>query len=102
MSDFFAGVAPTAASFNSSAEASTSCAQYARLFTLRVCRAPVPFVEGAIDAAQHRFQRDAGILPDFHQRPVERGQNDQRAAALLEVLFDFGEIVEVIIHAKKD
>ncbi len=61
---------------------------------------PFPFLEAGVDAAQHRLKRNAGILPDLHQRPVERRQNHQRAAALLKVLFDFGEIVEVVIQCR--
>src|SRR5579872_5759107 len=56
-----------------------------------------PILERQIDAAQHRFQRHAGILPGFHQRPIERRHQKQPGAArLLKVFFDLGEIIKVI------
>jgi hypothetical protein len=36
------------------------------------------------------------FAPGFNQRPIECGEQQQRAAELLEALFDFGEVVEVI------
>src|ERR1019366_2560161 len=65
----------------------------------RATRTPLPLVEGRVNASQHGFQRNAGVLPDFHQRPVQRRQQGERAAASLEVVLDLGEIVEVVIHA---
>jgi len=34
----------------------------------------------------------------FRSVPSQRGEQQQRAAALLEALFDLGEVVEVIEH----
>ena len=48
--------------------------------------------------AQDGFERDAGFAPGFDEGPVEGREQEQRAAAALEVLFDFGEVVEVILH----
>jgi len=34
----------------------------------------------------------------FRSAPVERGEQQQRAAPLLEALFDLGEVVEIVLH----
>ncbi len=47
---------------------------------------------------KHRSQRDARLAPGFDQRPVEGGEQKQRAAPALEVFFDLGKVVEVILH----
>jgi hypothetical protein len=39
-----------------------------------------------------------GYSAGLDQRPVERGEQQQRASALLEAVFDLGEVVEVIQH----
>ena len=56
------------------------------------------FVEGLVDAAQDDFKRDAGFSPGFDERPVECGEQQERAPAALEVLFDLGEVIEVVLH----
>jgi hypothetical protein len=48
------------------------------------------FVEGRVDAAQDGFERDAGLAPGFDQRPVERVEQEDGAAAAAEALFDLG------------
>jgi hypothetical protein len=59
--------------------------------------APAPLFECRVDAAEHGFQRDFGILPAFHQRPIERREQEQTGAAgALEMLLNLGEIIEVI------
>ena len=55
-------------------------------------------VKGLIDPAQGHFQRNARLAPGLDQRPVERGEQQQRAPSPLEVLFDFGEVIEVVVH----
>src|ERR1035438_304075 len=59
----------------------------------------VALVEGVVDAAQDRFQRDAGLTPGFNQRPVQRGEHQDGAAALLEAGLDLREIVEIVHKA---
>ena len=56
-------------------------------------------VEGIVDAAQHGLERDSGVAPGFNERPVEGGEQENRAAATLEVIFDFREIVEVVFQS---
>ena len=56
----------------------------------------VVLVEGGVDAAQDGFERNTGLAPGLDQRPVERGEHEQRAAALLEAGLDLGEVVEVV------
>jgi hypothetical protein len=59
--------------------------------------AAAPLFEGRVDATHHGFERDLGILPAFDKRPIERREQEQpRAARALEVLFNLGEIVEVV------
>ena len=58
------------------------------------------FIEGRIDAAQHGIERNAGLAPGLDQRPVERGEQQQCPAPLLEALFDLGEVVEVVQHGR--
>src|SRR5581483_7049 len=55
-------------------------------------------VEGVVNAAQYGLESDAGILPGLDQGPVERRKKKDGSAAALEVLLDFGEIVEVVFH----
>ena len=45
-----------------------------------------------------RFERYAGILPGFDQRPIESGEQQTAAPAALKVLFDFSEVIEVVFH----
>src|SRR4029077_17424462 len=52
--------------------------------------------ETTIDALKYRIERNTGLLPRLHDRPIERGYQQMRAALLPEVFFDFGKIVEVI------
>ncbi len=59
---------------------------------------PLPLFEGRVNAAQNGFDRDARIFPGLHQCPVKRGEQQQGAAAALEVLLDLGEVVEVGFH----
>jgi len=61
--------------------------------------AAFPFFKCDIDAAQRRFERDAGVLPYLHQRPVQRRQDQHRAPAALEMLLDFREVIEVVFHS---
>ena len=58
----------------------------------------VVFVEGFVDAAQDDFKRDSGFAPGFDECPVEGGEQEQGAAPALEMLFDFGEVVEIVLH----
>src|SRR5262249_845520 len=60
---------------------------------------PFIVVEGCIYPAQHSFQRNSGVLPGFNQGPIERGEHENTPAPPLEVLFDFGEVVEVILQS---
>src|SRR6202035_1929825 len=54
-------------------------------------------IKGSIDAAQYSFQRNAGTLPSFDQRPIERRQINAPTPSL-KMLFDFGEVIEVVFH----
>ena len=58
----------------------------------------VEFVERSVDALQHGRQRDTGLAPGLDQRPVDGREQKQRAAAALEVFFNLGEVVEVVLH----
>src|SRR5207248_6650962 len=58
----------------------------------------VKFFECNINAAQHGLKRYASILPCLDQCPIECGKQQRGAATTLEVLFYFGEVVEVILH----
>ena len=83
------GVAPMAASFACSTALRTACAHQARPLTLRWRRVlrgalGIVFIEGGVDAAQDGFEGNARLAPCLDQRPVERGEHEQRAAALLE------------------
>src|SRR5271169_2392411 len=51
-----------------------------------------------VDAAQHCLQWDTGIFPSFHQCPIESGKQQRSSPAPLKMLFDFGEVVEVVFH----
>src|SRR6185437_12187584 len=55
-------------------------------------------VKGGVNAAQHRFQGNARILPGLDQGPVQGGKQESRTAAAAEVLFDLSEIVKVVFH----
>ena len=55
-----------------------------------------PAFEGAIDSFQHRFERDARFLPGFDDGPIERRDEQVRAAFAPKILFDLREIVEVV------
>ena len=95
----FSAALPTAASFMSSAAASTSLRAIGQAVYLFCFRWPLIIaVERRVDAAQHGFQRDAGIFPGFDQRPVESREQQASAAAAQKVLFNLGEIIEVIFH----
>src|SRR5438067_2097759 len=53
--------------------------------------------KGGVDAAEDSLDGDTGVLPAFDEGPVERGHEEEgRAAGALEVLFDLGEIIEVV------
>ena len=56
------------------------------------------FIEGRIDAAQHRIQRNAGLAPRLDQRPIERGEQQQRTASPLKALLDLGKVIEIVAH----
>jgi hypothetical protein len=58
------------------------------------------FIEGGIDAAQRRVERNPGFAPRFDQRPVQRGEQKNRSAPLLKAVFDLGEVVEVVQHGR--
>ena len=47
---------------------------------------------------QVRLERYARFFPCFDQRPIKSGEEQQGAPAPLKVFFNFGEIVEVILH----
>ena len=55
-----------------------------------------PALKRAVDSFQHRVERDACLLPRFNDRPVERRDQQMRAALLPEILLDLGEIIEVV------
>ena len=52
--------------------------------------------ESRVDTTQHGFQRNARILPGFHEYPVDGGEQQDSSEAALKVLLDFGEVVEII------
>src|SRR5580698_1680060 len=54
------------------------------------------FVEGCVNAAQNCIEGNAGVAPGLDECPVERGEQQDGAAALLEALFDLSEVVEVV------
>ncbi len=58
-------------------------------------------VEGDIDAAQHGGQRHTGLAPGVDKRPIHRGEQQDGATAALEVLFDFREVVYVVLHCPR-
>ncbi len=60
--------------------------------------AGVVLVEGVVDAAEDGFEGNAGLAPGLDQRPVEGGEHEQGAAALLEALLDLGEVVDVVLN----
>ena len=56
-----------------------------------------PSLKCRIDTAQYSFQRNPAIFPRLNQGPVERRKQKQtRAAGVAEVVFNFGEVVEVV------
>src|SRR6185437_3739729 len=55
-------------------------------------------VEGSINAAQHGLQWDAGLTPALNQRPVQRGEKQQRTAPAVEAVFNLREGVKVVLH----
>ena len=57
-------------------------------------------VEGRIDSAERGFERNARVFPGLNQRPVESGEEKARAPAAQELLFYFGEVVEVVFHGE--
>jgi len=61
----------------------------------------VVLVESRVDATERGLQRNAGFLPGFDQRPVERGKQQNASPPTLEVFFDFGEVVEVVVHRRQ-
>src|SRR5438067_1974815 len=61
-------------------------------------RAALEFFECNVDAAQYGLKRDTGIFPRFDQHPVKGRKQQCRAATALEMLFNFGEVIEVILH----
>src|SRR5262249_29983900 len=68
-----------------------------RVYLLCFDFAAPPFLECRIDSSQHGFQRHAGILPAFNQRPIERRKQKQAGTAhALKMLFDLREVVEVV------
>ena len=91
------GPAPADASCFCAAASSTASTQYARLLSGRRAapRALVAF-KRAVDAAQHRIERNAGLLPGLHDGPIERRDQQMRAALAPEVLFDLREVIEVV------
>ena len=57
------------------ASSMTACVQYAsELMILASGLAGAPFLESRVDAAHHRFEWNAGVLPCLNQRPIERGE----------------------------
>src|SRR3984957_18170307 len=55
-------------------------------------------VECCVNAAQHRFQRQASFFPSLNQRPVERREQQASATTMQESFFNLSEVVEVIFH----
>src|SRR6185369_15253263 len=58
----------------------------------------VVVIECGVDATQHCFQWDASVFPGFNQRPIKSRKEQTSSTTLEEVLFNFGEIVEVVFH----
>ncbi|MGH9478966.1 MAG: hypothetical protein ACRD1A_07020, partial [Terriglobales bacterium] len=61
--------------------------------------AGVELLKRAVNAAEDGGERDPGLAPAFDQRPVNGREQDLGAALALEVLLDFGEVVEVVQRA---
>ena len=60
-----------------------------RLFT--------PSLKCRIDTAQYCFQRNPAVFPRLNKGPVERRKKKQTSAAgIAEMIFNFGEVVEVV------
>ena len=57
-------------------------------------------VEGSINATQHSVRGNSSLLPSLDQRPIQGGQQQDGSSTSLEVLFDFREIVEVIVQER--
>jgi len=56
----------------------------------------IVFVESGVDPAQYRLEWNSSIFPGFHQSPIERRNHQQCSPAALKVLFNLGEVVEII------
>src|SRR5438094_8196375 len=57
----------------------------------------VPF-ESRINPPQDSLLRNARIFPCLDQRPIQRGKQQNAASPALKVLFNFGEVVEIVFH----
>ena len=57
-------------------------------------------LESDVNPAQHGLKRNPCILPCFDENPIERRQPQHSSPMALEVLFNFGEIVEVVFHGE--
>ena len=53
-------------------------------------------VKGRVDAAQDSVEWNTGVAPGFDKSPVERGEQQNSSAALLEALLDLGKVIEVV------
>ena len=62
------------------------------------CLACLVFIEGIIDAAQDGSEGYPSLAPGVDERPVQGRKQQNGAAAPLEVLFDFREVVDVVLH----
>ena len=54
--------------------------------------------ESPLNPTQHGFEWNACVLPGFNQRPIQGRKQQDAAPAPLKVLFDFGEVIEVVFH----
>src|SRR5438270_11836772 len=57
-------------------------------------------IKGFIDTTQYGFQRNPCFFPCSHQRPIERGNGQERSPASTEVLFNLGVVFKVVVHSR--
>src|ERR1041385_6687254 len=59
-------------------------------------RAGIVGVEYFVYSPQNNVKRDAGVLPAFNQGPVEGRDEHVLAASAHKLIFDLGEIIEIV------
>ncbi len=64
----------------------------------QAARPPRVFLESTLNPRTHCLKRNTRLFPCLDKRPVERRQQRGRAAAALVKLFDFREVVEIVLH----